>query len=361
MENQFTGGRVAANNFTKMTRAIKHSLRMIKVSSNQKFVRVKVNKKWEMKFNPNYQNENMFWFDDEEENNNNYSKEVRREKGKKLIDSFEDRQKEHHKRFYKNSGYSLNKKRVQSLADGVLYFSSSIVEMTKEDKQKIFEMGIKTIKNMCKELDTKLHYVTFDLDEIGNPHFQYYMDNFDSKGNALNISRDKFQGRKVQDLMNVYFKELGFIRGISKEITGNENIPNGEYQKVQDMKKDKLLELNNIENKIDDLKEELNDEWLDMIDRANLVVSEYKQLNEKDKLLKFSDNFKQYKNTKNLSRLSKEVSKNEGMIKKIKKLLDREEKELKKYQEQQRQEKNKRVEQPKKKKDNSPKQVMRPM
>ncbi len=329
MNDQFTNVRIESKNISKMKRAIKHSLRMIKISSNQKYIRRIIDKKATYVFNPNHNKQNMFWINGIDNDTNSFSKEERREIGKDLIDKLQSRQDEHAKRLMANKGKYLDKKRVNSFADGVLTFSHSIKDLVDEDKEKIFKLGVKTILNMAKELGVEVHYITFDLDEIGLPHFQYYFDNFDSLGNALNIDQSK-KGSMLQDLGEIEFKELGFTRGIKKEISGNRNMPNGVFQAVKDEMKQKQIEINDLENKKFDLQNDVSKELLDLTDDFNKLVAFYGQYGYYNDLEKLQKNFLKYKKLKNVGKASNLIEKHLGKARKYQKQIEKAEKEKQK-------------------------------
>jgi len=317
MSEQYTNVRIESKSMEKMKRAVKHSLRMIKISSNQKYIRRVEKGKVVYVYNPNHMKHNMFWINGID--GNSFTKEERREVGKELINKFKSRQEEHAKRLMTSQGKYLDKKRVKSFADGVLTFSNSMIELAENDKEKIFELGVKTIKNIAEKLDVEVHYITFDLDEIGTPHFQYYFDSFDSKGNALNIAQSK-KGSMLQDLGEIEFKELGFSRGIKKEVSGRHNIPNGAYQDFKDDMKDKDIEHNEMANIIYDLKNEVADELVKLEKEYKYISDFYKAHEYKDELEEFTRLWLKYKQKKNIKRATKHIKKNMGKVEKYERI-----------------------------------------
>jgi hypothetical protein len=156
-------------------------------------------------------------------------------KGKDQINNLVNIEDRHRKLLRKNYNQSLNKKRVNSFNVGVLTFSDSIINY---DNDKIFDLGIKTIKNICEELNIELHYITYHLDEKGLPHFHYLTDNFDASGKTINPKHNKNLGSKLQDLGAKYFSELGFKRGVSKDITGKKHLNTKEFGEYQETLKE---------------------------------------------------------------------------------------------------------------------------
>lgn len=315
MKKQYTNIRIESKNFIRMKAAIKHSLRMIKIASNQEYVMgLKDGKKVKL-HNPNHNKKNMYWFAGEDNIEvNDYSKEERRKIGNELINKFKERQEEHKRRLRESKDISLHKKRVHSLADGVLTFSSSIKDLTEKSQEKIFALGVETIKNMCRELGVEVHYITFDLDERGLPHFQYYMDNFDSKGNALNISRSK-KGSLVQDLGNLYFNELGFERGISKEITGRRHEDIRTFQATKDKERD-LEELEEEVKQLENLKseyeEEIEEEVSQILERKKEVITQLQAMEDLEGEEEFKRLWNRYSKKLNMKKLLKHLGKWEG-------------------------------------------------
>ena len=196
MENQYTNVRFESKSKHKMINEIKHELRTTKIASvvnNNSNVLI-------------FKNEKNEWITKEYQSKDKDVKEI----STKYINELDNIENKHRKLLRKNFNQSLNKKRTNSANTGVLTFSSSIEKLVEEDKNKIIELGFKTITNICKELDIELHYITFHLDEKGLPHFHYLTDNFNSQGKTISPKRNQKVGKKLQDLGNLYFKELGF-------------------------------------------------------------------------------------------------------------------------------------------------------
>ena len=232
MENQYTNVRFESKSKHKMINEIKHELRTTKIASvvnNNSNVLI-------------FKNEKNEWITKEYQSKDKDVKEI----STKYINELDNIENKHRKLLRKNFNQSLNKKRTNSANTGVLTFSSSIEKLVEEDKNKIIELGFKTITNICKELDIELHYITFHLDEMGLPHFHYLTDNFNSQGKTISPKRNSEIGKKLQDLGNLFFNDLGFERGVSKKESGKKHLSIKEYQDYQDTKKEneELKEIN---------------------------------------------------------------------------------------------------------------------
>jgi len=163
-----------------------------------------------------------------------------------------------HKKLYKKSFKRNLQPKIQTTTiNGVFTLSDSIDDLWKEKPKEVWEKGVKTIQNMCKELNIKLHYVVLHLDEDGLPHFHFQSDNFDNDtGEVLGISKNKNNlGEKVQDLSEIYFKEFGFTRGISKKKSNKRHLTTQEYkeymknlEKVQELEKTVEILEEKVEN-----------------------------------------------------------------------------------------------------------------
>lgn len=225
MEEQYTNVRFESISHKSMKSEIKHDLRMNKISSVTA-----------------PENETHIFINDGEDNfyqHKFFMKSIQSKLiGNYMIDKMEDIEDRHRKLLRKEYNQSLNKNRNNSYNMGVLTFSESMRDFAETDLDKVLELGFKTIQEMCKEVDTKLHYISFHMDEKGIPHFHFFTDNFNSKGRTINPKRNKNLGKKLQDLGNDYFDQLGFKRGLSKEETGARHLSIKEYQEYQDTKKE---------------------------------------------------------------------------------------------------------------------------
>ena len=146
----------------------------------------------------------------------------------------------------KNDKY-LNAKRTNQALSGVLTFSDSILEKTDTELLEIERAAQKTLNEICKKYNTKLHYLVFHKDEKGLPHFHFTVDNFNND-TGLTFSKSKNFGSELQDIAASHFSQLGFNRGIKKDKNHNrKHLSIREYEEYQDTKKanQRLREQNN--------------------------------------------------------------------------------------------------------------------
>lgn len=231
MKTQYTQIRIKPIAKYAMKEAIRHDLRT---------------KKEERAINDNV---NQVWIDGKIIKYQRYEVEDKQneeimELSNNLIESLDDIREEHKKLYRINHNQSLNLERTQSYAMGILSLSESFKELVDKDADKMMELGIKTIQDVCKKLDTKLYYVSFHTDEEGIPHFQFVLNNYNSQGKSIKANRSKKVGEMIQDMSAKYFADYGFIRGVSKEKTGRKHLSIEEYKEYMELKdkEDKLKE-----------------------------------------------------------------------------------------------------------------------
>lgn len=260
---QYINIRFENNTYKQMKKEIKHDLRMVTVE------RVTQPDKPTILFNytnGKMEREELFMKSDKS-----------REVGQKIIDLLPDIEQRHRILLRKNYNQSLNKERVSSFNMGVFTFSSDMREYAATRLEEVLELGIKTIENICKEYDIKLHYISWHMDEEGIPHFHYFTDNFNSKGRTINPKRNKNMGQRLQDLGILYFKDMGFNRGLDKEITKGKHMPIREYKAAQDaIKQNKKLKEENqkLKNQIQEMEELQSEVMGALID----MVSEFYEM-----------------------------------------------------------------------------------
>ena len=146
----------------------------------------------------------------------------------------------------KNDKY-LNAKRTNQALSGVLTFSDSILGKTETELLEIEGAAQKTLNEICKKYNTKLHYLVFHKDEKGLHHFHFTVDNFDND-TGLTFSKSKNFGSELQDIAASHFSQLGFNRGIKKDKNHNrKHLSIREYEEYKDTKKanQRLREQNN--------------------------------------------------------------------------------------------------------------------
>lgn len=309
-QGQYTNIRFESMNKDNMLKEIKHDLRTIKIKSV-------INN-----------NNNFLYIDNKNYGNFSDDKKRNKEKSEQFNEDFLNKiEKDYKKIYFKNKKRSVDLKRNNSFNMGILTFSDSILKI---DRKIIIENGIKTIENMCKELKTKLHYVSFHFDEKGLPHAHFFTNNFDENGNSLSATRNKGLGEKLQDLGNIYFKDLGFSRGISKSITNRNHLTIKEFQEYEDQK----IEIEKIKAENKDLKKE-NDlfkiENKDLKKENDLLLlAQEKSLERlKETLKTFNELQLNYKNksTDEIMKLAERYWRNgqsekiEGMVNNLEKLI----------------------------------------
>ena len=131
------------------------------------------------------------------------------EKLKKIKDETIQQHKQEYQKLYKSS------LKNNSYIEGVLTFSNNILNYV--NKEQLQENGIKTIKDICQEMNTKLLYITLHYDEK-TPHFHFEFENIAAnKKSLLNTFNKKELGTKLQDIAAANFTKYGIRRGIKKE------------------------------------------------------------------------------------------------------------------------------------------------
>lgn len=223
-EEQYTNVRFESVSFKQMKKEIKHDLRMNKIGSVTKPDQPTI----------------MFIQEDGEWTRKEFlmRTEKAREEGRKVLDLLPSIEERHRRLLRKNFNQSLNKERVSSFNMGVLTFSESMREHFEKDPERVLELGRKTIERICRKEGVKLHYISFHADEDGIPHFHFFTDNFKENGRTANPKRNKQLGERLQDMGAHFFKELGFRRGLSKEITKGRHMTIQEYKAAQDALKE---------------------------------------------------------------------------------------------------------------------------
>jgi len=267
-------------------------------------------------------NNNYIYFNDKTHKLTEHKSKVIK---KKLTSRFAISRREHSRLFYKNKKYSLNKKRTMSLSEGGLFFGSKINDEYKKNPKKVWTLAVKTIKEYCKQLNTKLHYIVLHRDEAGNIHFHFYTNAYNSKAQSINIKAEKHRGKLLQDLSEKYFKELGFKRGVPKDITKAAHLKVKDFKEKQDALKkldntikDKENQIDLLNRTIDSLKSQINHVALDIIKLGEITEGQ-KIL---DLLIRYSKN----DNVKKLKYLSSKAIKtvtkvNKNNIKKLKPIM----------------------------------------
>ncbi len=205
---------------------------------------------------------------------------------KKLLDETIIKHNELYLKKYKTK---LRTDRTNSFNGGVLTFPKDLendLKGEKFNKKEFITLGIKTIQEICKYLKVKLIYITVHFDET-TPHFHYLTENFDQDGKT--ITRNKTVGKKIQDISEIYFKEFGISRGVSKQATGKRNITN-EIDKL----KNQLKEIQEENQKIKEENQKLKNQNEELIKNILINQNEYNKLltdvkTLKDEYIKYSE------------------------------------------------------------------------
>lgn len=266
MNNQFVQIRFETRDVEKSIRETKHNLRQFKNIPNV----VKPD------------NENFIYYKGKSirfKHNKNENSETLKQIYKEILEITPQRVELHQKLYKDLKNRTLETDKQKSLNGGVLTFSDSIMEIYEKEPKKVWEYGCKTILKVCKELDITLHYITLHTDETGNIHFHFFVDNFNSKGNSPKVQRDKKVGSMVQDLSEFYFKELGFSRGIPKEISKNKHITTEEYKEYMEQKT-MILDLSEKVEKLEIKKTEQEKKIQDLNKKYNKMKEQFLKIQE---------------------------------------------------------------------------------
>ncbi len=247
-------------------------------------------------------NQNYFYIPSENKqqiNKYKYSK-IKQNKNKKeflhIKNKVDEITKKHKEIYFKNHKRNLRTERTNSINRGILTFPKDLENDLKGesfDKKEFIEMGVKTILNICKELDIELIYITRHFDET-TPHFHYLTSNYNTKGNV--ITRNREIGKKLQDISEIYFKKFGISRGVSKEATGNRNLKN-EIDKLKNQlkeEKNKNKEIKKENIKLQEENKELKNQNEELIKNILINQTEYNKLltdvkSLKDEYIKYSE------------------------------------------------------------------------
>ena len=223
------------------------------------------------------------------------------------------------KNILKKNGKYLNTKRTNQVLSGVITFSDSIVNKSQDELREIEKAAQKTLEDICKKYNTKLHYLVFHRDEKGLPHFHFSVDNFDNFS-GLTFSKSKNFGSDLQDIAASHFSILGFKRGIKKDKNHNrKHLSIREFEEYQETKKanERLKEENKTlieENKaLKEEKETTRVEFMKLIEDIEEFVVEENQAQKTKKWVKL---WNRYFNSDN-------VQKRENLVRKAKKYKEK--------------------------------------
>lgn len=182
--------------------------------------------------------------------------------------------------YFKNNKRNLRIDRTNSINRGVLTFPKDLknnLEGESFNKKEFIEMGVKTILNICKELNIELIYITRHFDET-TPHFHYLTSNYNQEGRV--ITRNREVGKKIQDISEKYFKKFGIERGVSKQVTGNRNLKK-EIDKLKNQlqeEKNKNKEIKKENIKLQEENKKLKNQNEELIKNILINQKEYEKL-----------------------------------------------------------------------------------
>lgn len=155
--------------------------------------------------------------------------------------------------------------------DGVITFSPIILENFENgsvDKDEWEQACIASALESCSYLGANLKYVAFHYNET-TPHISYQASNYDEQGKSITFKHNSKKELSIlQDIAFKHLKDLGFDRGIPKEVTGannqslisfyakkigalNHQVTNLEFKihslgKIKDKSQDELNEMNKL-------------------------------------------------------------------------------------------------------------------
>ena len=193
---------------------------------------------------------------------------------------------EEHRQKYKH----FHSKKSRTFAEGVLYFSKGINKDYEENEEE-FKSRVNEFMNKFEE-EFKTKVLTYQIhkdevgliesgEKVGNIHVHFTFKNFNNEdGKSINITKNKEQGSRVQDLCFECFKDFGkgYERGIKKTAYRKYLTPN-EYKKYQDTlkKAKKLEEENNSLEEKNKLLEEENNSLSQTLDKYKKYIKEYEK------------------------------------------------------------------------------------
>lgn len=165
--------------------------------------------------------------------------------------------------YKKSHGRSMTKNFVPFI-EGILAFSPEPFASESFDMEEWKGRCLDFAADLAKSQNARMVYISFHFDET-TPHAHYMMENFDkNKKTTWQRTFGKQQCRELQDRAAEHFFEMGFSRGESKSITGNEhkNLIEShhiERQKTVAATVEMKLLLSQVESEINLQKQKLNE------------------------------------------------------------------------------------------------------
>lgn len=228
---------------------------------------------------------------------------------KKYVESMADNVEEHRKLLRKFKKQSLNRKRQQSHAIGVIGFSDSMKNkwnniFDKSQKTKFFKKAVESLNDITNEFGIEFSNLTFHTDERGQPHFHFHARNFKSDGSAPRFDNSKELGGRLQDIVAGHFDEFGFNRG--EENSKKKHLTVKEYQEHEDKLKEIESERIELQKNNEELKKEVADlkqGKIDALKQLDIICNQLIELNLADDAGDFLERFNRIKSDKRIESL----------------------------------------------------------
>ena len=203
-----------------------------------------------------------------------HSQKLMRAHGEELKEKFNDIQTKHGKLVYKETGKSLSKKRVNSMAEGLLGFSDSSRQKYEENPTKFWNKCRQSVADICQHYGIELFSMFLHVSEEGNPHVHFITTNFNTESGEVvgwEINKNR-SGEIAQDLVAKQWQDWGFERG--------ENGSEARHLSVEDYKKSQAtLELDPELKKLNEIrKSEKMDVSVDRICEILAELEDYPKL-----------------------------------------------------------------------------------
>ena len=180
--------------------------------------------------------------------------------GKNTFHDFSRLEELQEKRKQQQKKFSSIRKNENEIFECVVVFSEE--QFSKIEKMKVHEKLIIFCNEMKKNYGFEPLQFDFHLDEgegeKTNVHAHLVFYNFDfEKNKSVLRNLKKEDMSKMQDLVGQVFTDLGFKRGIKKEITNAKHLKPQEYKNALNNIKQQQQELKALRNELKELKQEL--------------------------------------------------------------------------------------------------------
>jgi hypothetical protein len=294
---QYVGVRIEPLSYAKLAKAVSHDLRFQKPKSwsenEQNTVWIRTNERTLEKGVFTLKNKKI------------------RKLGEDLLGRFEADQNKHSNLYYaeskrKGKPQSLNKNRVCSKAEGILYFSESINDLARSNRPEFEAKVYQTIEAIVKKHNSSLDMISIHFDEykplvdtetkevvlddegntmmVGNVHAHFIMNNYDQQGQVLGYANTSEVGGELQTLAYEHWKDWGFNRGEKKSEIKRQHMTPHEYaefkdtqRKVKKLTSEVELQTKKLE-KVWSLKQRVEENLDDVLQEFKEVVLQMAQL-----------------------------------------------------------------------------------